>query len=63
MVAASKSGPGKSFRSGLTLMSAAEMFSDRDRAEAWFVGRRWPNGISCPECGASHHHQAQVHPP
>ena len=53
MVGTFKSGPGKSLRAGITLMGAAELFSDRDRAEAWFVARRWPNGIRCPECGVA----------
>ena len=35
-----KSGPGKSFRKGISLMGAAEMFSDSVIAEEWFVARR-----------------------
>ena len=52
MTTTTKSGPGKSFRQGLTLMGAAELFSDRVQAEAWFVAKRWPNGIKCVDCGA-----------
>lgn len=52
MASTTKSGPGKSFREGITLMRAAELFGDPATAEAWFVKRRWPNGIRCVECGA-----------
>ncbi len=44
------SGPGKSFRKGLSLVQAVRKFSDECRAEAWFVARRWPHGIHCPYC-------------
>ena len=33
-------------------MEAAQLFSTEEQAEAWFVARRWPNGIACPECGS-----------
>lgn len=26
------------------------MFPDDPTAEAWFIQRRWPNGVSCPHC-------------
>ena len=52
-MATSKSGPGKSYRSGITLMGAADLFGDHVAAEAWFVARRWPDGIRCVECGES----------
>ena len=45
-------GPGKSYRRGLTLIEAVEMFADPDFTEAWFVEQRWPNGIACSECGS-----------
>ena len=46
----SQSGPGKSFRKGLTLMDACRMFDTEEKAEAWFVSKRWPNGPICPHC-------------
>ncbi len=52
MVSTTKSGPGKSFREGITLMGAAELFGDPETANAWFVQRRWPDGIRCPYCEA-----------
>ena len=45
-----KSGPGKSYRKGISLIQALQQFGDDTQAEAWFVSRRWPNGIRCAEC-------------
>ena len=46
--------PGKYFRKGMTLLEATKTFSDPKKAEAWFVARRWPNGICCVYCGSMH---------
>ena len=27
------------------------MFPDNATAERWFVACRWPDGVTCPECG------------
>ena len=43
-------GPGKSFRKGLTLLEASKLFKDNESAEKWFIGQRWPNGVTCPRC-------------
>ena len=48
--------PGKAHRKGITLMEAAELFNTEEKAEAWFVTRRWPNGIACSECGSLNVH-------
>ena len=45
-----QSGPGKHNRKGLTLSELFEMFPDNETAEAWFVERRWPDGVRCPHC-------------
>ena len=45
-------GPGKSYRKGVTLMEAVKMFDTEEKAESWFVARRWPDGIACPHCGS-----------
>ena len=42
------SGPGKSYRKGITLMDAVKMFDTEEKAEAWFVEQRWPDGVVCP---------------
>ena len=49
---ASTSGPGKSYRRGITLMDAVKRFDTEEKAEAWFIEQRWPNGIACPKCGS-----------
>ena len=45
-----KSGPGKSYRKGISLLDALEQFGDDEKANDWFVARRWPDGIHCLEC-------------
>ncbi|MYA43396.1 MAG: IS1595 family transposase [Gemmatimonadetes bacterium] len=42
--------PGKHFRKGLSLAQLFTLFPDDDSAEAWFVNRRWPDGVRCPHC-------------
>ncbi len=42
--------PGKHYRKGISLVEAIRQFGDDAKAEAWFVERRWPNGIRCPKC-------------
>ena len=46
------SGPGKSFREGLSVMELFEMFPDDETARRWFESRIWPNGRVCPCCGS-----------
>lgn len=36
-----------------TLIEAVAYFADEDRALAYFVGKRWPNGVACPHCGST----------
>ena len=43
--------PGKSYRKGLTLKQLLNKFPTDATAEEWFIQKRWPNGICCPECG------------
>lgn len=42
------SGPGKSYRKGITLIDAVKKFDTEEKAEAWFVSQRWPDGPVCP---------------
>ena len=44
--------PGKSHREGISLIEIMKRFPDDATAEAWFIERRWPNGITCPHCGS-----------
>ena len=48
----SQSGPGKSYRKGITLLEIVERFNTEEKAEAWFIEQRWPNGMACPKCGS-----------
>ena len=45
-------GPGKSDRSGISLMELLQMFPDEDAARKWFENIRWPNGRACSKCGS-----------
>ena len=47
------SGPGKSYRKGLSLVDLARLFPDDAAAEAWFVESRWPDGIRCVHCDSA----------
>ena len=44
--------PGKHFRKGLSVKGFFALFPGDETAEQWFIGRRWPNGITCPYCGS-----------
>ena len=44
--------PGKSHRKGISLVEIMRQFPDDAAAEAWFIERRWPDGIFCPHCGS-----------
>ena len=47
------SGPGKSFRKGISLIEAVQTFGDKVQAESWFIERRWPAGVRCGRCDGS----------
>ena len=42
--------PGRNERQGISLVDLARTYPDDDTAEAWFVSRRWPGGVRCPDC-------------
>lgn len=46
----SKTGPGKAYREGLSLMHVMDMFATEDAAREWFETQRWPHGTECPRC-------------
>jgi transposase-like protein len=52
-MATAKSGPGKSHRDGITILEAARKFGNEAEAEAWFIDRRWPNGVRCAHCNSA----------
>ena len=49
-MANAKNAPGKHYRKGISLIQALQQFGDDEKAEAWFVVRRWKGGIRCTEC-------------
>jgi len=44
--------PGKASRRGISLVGIMRRFPDDATAEAWFIERRWPEGVTCPHCGS-----------
>ncbi len=57
-----KSGPGKWFRKGITLIEVIAMFPDDESAEKWFASMRWPDGPACPRCRGSSVQSDAAHP-
>ena len=49
---AAQSGPGKSYRRGISLIAVTDKFNTEEKAEAWFIQQRWPNGVACHHCGS-----------
>jgi len=47
-----QTGPGKSYRRGISLLEITRRFDTVEKAEAWFISQRWPNGVACPDCGS-----------
>ena len=52
--------PGQHYRKGITLVEAVQKFGDDAAAEAWFVERRWPNGVRCVECDSDRIHTRKL---
>ena len=42
--------PGKSYRKGITLVDVLQQFDTEEKANEWFVARRWPDGLHCAYC-------------
>lgn len=45
-----KAGPGKAYRSGISLIQLNQLFPDEHAARIWFEKQRWPDGPVCPRC-------------
>ena len=43
-------GPGKSYRTGITLMQLQDMSPNEEAATEWFEALIWPDGKNCPRC-------------
>ncbi|MXW32163.1 MAG: IS1595 family transposase [Rhodothermaceae bacterium] len=48
-----RTGPGKSFRQGISWVKLMQMFPDDKTAEKWFAQQRWGNEPVCPHCGST----------
>ncbi|MCZ0933811.1 MAG: IS1595 family transposase [Gemmatimonadetes bacterium] len=59
---ASKTGPGKSYRTGLSLIEAFRKFPDDATAEAWLADCRWGDEPACPHCGDTNVQTGAKHP-
>ena len=52
-MAKTTTGPGKSYRKGISLLEITQRFDTVEKGEAWFIEQRWPNGVACPhDCGS-----------
>ena len=49
---AQQTGPGKSYRKGISLLEVVKRFDTEEKAESWFIAQRWPNGVACLKCGS-----------
>ncbi|MXX62628.1 MAG: IS1595 family transposase [Holophagales bacterium] len=47
-----RNAPGRSDRQGMSIIEFFQLFPNDRAAEQWFEGRRWPNGLCCPDCGS-----------
>ena len=57
----SRKAPGKSHRTGISMVELFRRFPDDASAEAWFIDRRWPTGIACPHCGSMNVQTGAMH--
>ncbi len=56
------SGPGRSYRTGISLQDLFRLFPDDEAAEAWFIKKRWLGGVVCPHCGSTNVQEGAKHP-
>jgi transposase-like protein len=38
----------------VTLQEAIQFFSNYENCKSYMVAKRWPNGVTCPNCGSDH---------
>ena len=46
----------------LSILQLFSMFPDNESAEHWFVQKRWPDGICCPNCESRNIQEKTTHP-
>ena len=54
--------PGKHYRKGISLIQALRKFGDDEKAEAWLVAQRWPDGIRCTACDSDNRSERPPRP-
>ena len=47
-----RTGPGRAYRHGLTLLELHALFPTDAAAETWLAATRWPHGPACSACGS-----------
>ncbi len=57
-----RTGPGQSYREGLSWIKLMKMFPDDVTAEAWFAKQRWEGNPVCPHCGCDNVQVGTSHP-
>lgn len=57
-----RTGPGKSYRKGISWMKLMQMFPDDATAEKWFAKERWGNKPVCPHCESTNVQTGASHP-
>ena len=57
-----KKAPGKSNRTGISLLEITRLFPDNETAERWFADNRWSGDISCPHCESTEVQANAPHP-
>ncbi len=58
-----QSGPGKSYRNGISLIQLTKLFPDEEAARQWFEAERWPDGPVCPKCQSTAIAECKDHKP
>ena len=48
----SQRAPGRYYRKTITLFQLIQMFDTPEKGEAYFVSKRWPDGVRCAHCGS-----------
>ncbi|MDE2848103.1 MAG: IS1595 family transposase [Gemmatimonadota bacterium] len=56
------SGPGKSFRKGMSLIELMNTFNTEEKARKWYEKQVWPQGPYCPKCGTYNVQSGIKHP-
>ncbi len=57
-----RTGPGQSYRQGISWVKLMRMFPNDATAEKWFAKQRWGNKPCCPHCGSENVQTGASHP-